>query len=69
MDTILSGGSTKVQTWFECIESISDFIASNHFSESMSDIIRILGLVHAYVFENFYFLNTAVENKIKILLI
>ena len=32
-------------------------------------IVGILGLVQAYVFQNFYFLNITVENKIKILLI
>ena len=31
--------------------------------------VRIQNLVHAYVFQKFYFLNTIVENKIKILLI
>ena len=38
-------GSTKVQTLFECIESISHFIASNHFKKSISDIAssKVLG--------------------------
>jgi hypothetical protein len=29
-----SGGSTKVQTWLTYMESISDLMASSHFSES-----------------------------------
>ena len=36
---------------------------------SSDTTIRIWGLVHTYVFQKFYFLNTTMENKIKILLI
>nr|CAD1833588.1 unnamed protein product [Ananas comosus var. bracteatus] len=36
--TIPSGGSTKSQVWLEYIESISDFMAFNHFSKSMPNI-------------------------------
>ena len=39
MGLIPSGGSTKVHTWLGYMESISDFMASSHFLESMSDIV------------------------------
>ena len=46
------------------------YIKIQHMKTRSSDItIEILDLVHAYVFQNFYFLNTIVENKIEIILI
>ena len=46
------------------------YVKIQHMKICGSDItVGILSLVHAYVFQNFYFLNITVENKIKIYLI
>ena len=46
------------------------YIKILHIKTHGSDTtVGIRGLVHAYVFQKFYFLNTTVENKIKIFLI
>ena len=46
------------------------YIKIQHMIIRSSDTtIEIRDLVHAYIFQKFYFLNTIVDNKIKIFLI